>query len=68
MINCGGDQLLAEAERFKNKLIGLEKKVDGYIVEGVGHGWDKTPTFKKGNVKRDQAYRVAVDSLQKAWA
>jgi hypothetical protein len=42
--------------------------VNGYIVEGVGHGWDKTPTFKKGNFKRDQAYRVAVDSLQEAWA
>ena len=68
MINCGGDQLLAEAERFKKRLIGLGKKVNGYIVEGVGHGVDKAPTFKKGNVKRDQAYRVAVDSLQEAWA
>jgi acetyl esterase/lipase len=67
MINCGGDQLLAEAERFRKRLIGLGKKVNGYIVEGVGHGWDKAPTFKKGNFKRDQAYRVAVDSLQEAW-
>ena len=60
--------MLAEEERFKKRLIGLGKKVNGYIVEGVGHGWDKTPTFKKGNFKRDQAYRVAVDSLQEAWA
>ena len=68
MINCAGDQLLAEGEKFRNRLKGLGKQVDGYIVESVGHGWDKSPSFKKGNTKRDEAYRLAVESLQKAWA
>ncbi len=67
LINCGGDQLLAESERFKSKLEGLGKNIDGYVVEGVPHGWDKKPTFKKGDVKRDQAYQHAVTSLQKTW-
>jgi acetyl esterase/lipase len=67
MINCGGDQLLAESERFRKRLVGLGKKVDGCVVEGVGHAWDKRPTFKRGDVKRDEAYQLAVKSLQKAW-
>jgi acetyl esterase/lipase len=68
MINCGGDQLLAESERFRKRLTGVGKKVDGYIVEGVGHGWDKQPSFRKGNAKRDEAYEVAVKALQEVWA
>jgi putative ergosteryl-3beta-O-L-aspartate hydrolase len=67
MINCGGDQLLAESERFKERLTGLGKKVDGCIVEGVGHAWDKKPTFKRGDVKRDEAYELAIKSLQEVW-
>lgn len=67
MINCGGDQLLAESEKFKTRLIGLGKMVDGCVVEGVGHGWDKKPTFKKGSASRDEAYALAVKSLQKVW-
>jgi acetyl esterase/lipase len=67
MINCRGDQLLAESEIFKKKLTSLGKKVDGYIVEGVGHGWDKQPSFRKGNTKRDEAYELAVKALQEVW-
>jgi putative ergosteryl-3beta-O-L-aspartate hydrolase len=66
MINCGGDQLLAESERLKKRLEGLGKKVAGCIVEGVGHAWDKKPTFKKGDVKRDEAYEFAVKALQES--
>jgi putative ergosteryl-3beta-O-L-aspartate hydrolase len=67
MINCAGDQLLAEGETFRKRLKGLGKKVDGYVVEGVGHGWDKSPSFKRGNVNRDKAYRLAVKSLEGVW-
>ncbi|KAG4432764.1 hypothetical protein IFR05_011747 [Cadophora sp. M221] len=68
LVNCSGDQLLAESERFRARLLGLGKKVDGCVVEGVGHGWDKKPTFRRGDAKRDEAYRLAVESLGKAWA
>jgi acetyl esterase/lipase len=68
IISCGGDQLLAETERFRKRLVNLGKVVEGYAVEGVGHGWDKNPTFKKGDVKRDEVYELAVKSLQHVWA
>ncbi|CZR56850.1 related to triacylglycerol lipase [Phialocephala subalpina] len=68
MINCGGDQLLVEGERFRQRLKGLGKVVDGYVVEGVGHGWDKKPTWKGGDKKRDEAYAFAVKSLNGVWS
>jgi acetyl esterase/lipase len=64
MINCGGDQLLAENLKFRTRLQRLGKRVDECKVVGVGHGWDKQPSFKKGNIKRDEAYGVAVESLK----
>jgi acetyl esterase/lipase len=64
IINCSGDQLLAESEKFRAKLKDLGKTVDGYTVKGVGHAWDKQPSFLKGNSKRDDAYRLAAESLQ----
>jgi acetyl esterase/lipase len=67
LINCGGDQLLAETEKFRARLKGLGKRVDGYTVQGVGHAWDKAPTYRKGNVKRDQAYKLATESLRDFW-
>ncbi|PVH79512.1 hypothetical protein DL98DRAFT_572514 [Cadophora sp. DSE1049] len=67
MINCSGDQLLAESEKFRKRLIGLGKDVMGYIVEGEGHGWDKKPTYFKGDEKRDDAYKYAVEALQIMW-
>jgi putative ergosteryl-3beta-O-L-aspartate hydrolase len=68
MINCAGDQLLAEALRFKTRLQSLGKRVDGYTVAGVGHAWDKRPSFLNGNVKRDDAYGLAIASLRAFWA
>jgi acetyl esterase/lipase len=67
MITCSGDQLLAEGEVFRQRLKGLGKKVEGHVVEGVGHAWDEKPTFGKGDENRDKAYAVMVASLQKAW-
>jgi acetyl esterase/lipase len=65
IINCGGDQLLAETERFRKRLTGLGKKVDGCIVKGVGHGRDKKPKFKKGNVMKYE--ELAIKSLREVW-
>ncbi|KUJ21633.1 alpha/beta-hydrolase, partial [Mollisia scopiformis] len=68
MVNCGGDQLLAESEKFRERLVGLGKRVDGGVVEGVGHAWDKKATFGRGDVKRDEAYAGAVKHLNEVWA
>lgn len=67
MISCGGDQLLAESERFAQRLRGLGKKVDSFVVPGVGHGWDKKPTFWRGDETRDEAYDFAVKGLKEMW-
>ena len=68
VISCSGDQLLAEDLRFGESLKELGKRVDGLVVEGVGHAWDKQLSFGEGNVKRDEAYESVVKSLQEAWS
>lgn len=68
LIDCEGDQLLAESVRFKERLRRFGKRIDGYTVQGVGHGFDKHPSFGKENLKRDEAYRFAVNSLREFWA
>ncbi|KAH7407199.1 Alpha/Beta hydrolase protein [Cadophora sp. MPI-SDFR-AT-0126] len=67
IINCSGDHLLVESEKFRERLIGLGKDVKGYVVEGEGHGWDKKPTFFEGDQKRDDAYKYCVEALQSVW-
>jgi putative ergosteryl-3beta-O-L-aspartate hydrolase len=67
MITCWGDGLLHEGEVFRKRLRLLGKRVDGYTVEGVPHGWDKWPSWRKGNVSRDKAYKSAVGSLKEFW-
>ena len=67
LITCYGDQLLAEGEKFRKRLRALGKRVDGHTVPGVGHGWDKFPSFGRGNQSRDEAYEVAVKSLKEFW-
>lgn len=68
MITCWGDGLLKEGEDFRERLKGLGKRVDGYTVPEVPHGWDKWPSYGKGDVKRDEAYKSAAESLKEFWS
>ncbi|PMD34759.1 alpha/beta-hydrolase [Hyaloscypha variabilis F] len=68
IITCWGDSLLAEEEKFRERLKGQGKRVDGYMVEGVVHGWDKWPSWWKGNVSTDEAYKSAAESLKEFWS
>jgi hypothetical protein len=45
----------------------LGKIDEGHVVEGVGHAWDKKPMLGEMDEKRDEAYKVMVESLQRAW-
>lgn len=63
IITCWGDGLLSEAEAFRQRLKELEKRVDGYTVYGAPHGWDKWPSWWKGNPSRDEAYAKAAGWL-----
>ena len=67
IMSCGGDQLLAEDQRFGQRLSDLGKEVHTLVVEDVGHAWDKQPSFGKGNPKRNEAYGFAVSVLKKIW-
>jgi len=67
-ITCAGDQLLAETKRFEERLRGVGKEVVGHVVQGVGHAWDKWPTWLRGDGKRDEAYGIAVKGLLNAWS
>lgn len=67
MITCWKDALLVEGEKFREKLKGVGKRVEGYTVLGVEHGWDKWPTWRMGNRERDEAYEVAARSLGESW-
>lgn len=44
MVTCWSDGLLVEGERFRKRLQAAGKRVDGEMVEGVPHGWDKWPS------------------------
>jgi len=68
MITCWGDGLLVEGEKFRERLRALGKRVDGHIVDGVVHGWDKWPSWWNGNVTRDEAYKSAAESLKEFWS
>lgn len=68
IITCWSDGLLVEGERFRARLKGLGKRVDGYMVADVIHGWDKWPSWWRGNVPRDEAYKSAVESLKDSWS
>lgn len=49
------------------------KRVEGYVVKGVSHGWDKYPSWfwlfgdKHGKEKRDLAYKFAGETLSDFW-
>jgi len=67
VMTCWADALLAEGERFRARLKEMGKRVDGYVIEGAIHGWDKFPTFWRGNKERDKAYKSAAESLREFW-
>ncbi|KAJ5583344.1 hypothetical protein N7535_001964 [Penicillium sp. DV-2018c] len=69
---CGWDQLLVEGNAFRERLekvIGVGKmgKVGGVVIEDVVHGFDKKPSFLKGNEARRKMYGDAVRQLEGMW-
>jgi len=65
LYSCEWDQLLVEEEAFRERLKGLGKAVGGRMVQGVPHGFDKKPTLRGGNVKRDEMYEDAIKEMEK---
>ncbi|ORY64964.1 Alpha/Beta hydrolase protein [Pseudomassariella vexata] len=58
---CEYDMLLAEGQRFAERLKAQGKEVSVRVVEKEKHGWDKTPTlFAKQNIKVEYAHAINV--------
>ena len=68
IFTCGFDDLLHEAETFRQRLQSLGKEVMGSTIKDVGHAWDRMPKYRKGDTKRDQMYFEAVTCLKSMYA
>lgn len=66
MMCCEWDMLLAEGERFRDRLVKeLGKNVHYHCVPGVPHGWDKAPNpLRESPGARDQ-YMIACRELRR---
>lgn len=69
MYTCEWDELLVEAERFRDRLLTEEigKNVRYRKVEGVAHAWDKSPNFLLDNALRDEVYAEACAHLKRVF-
>ncbi|KAL5114415.1 hypothetical protein ACEQ8H_007670 [Pleosporales sp. CAS-2024a] len=63
---CEWDMLLAEGERFRDRLRkDLGKRVHYHCVPGVPHGWDKAPNPLRESPGARQQYMVACKELRR---
>jgi acetyl esterase/lipase len=67
IFTCWKDTLRREGDIFRERLRTLGKTVNGYMIDGVPHGWDKWPSMWWGNASRSKAYKDACDSLNESW-
>jgi acetyl esterase/lipase len=65
---CEWDELLVEAERFRDRLVQeLGKKVTYRRVDGVAHAWDKSPNFLLAKPLREEVYAEACSHLKRVF-
>lgn len=65
---CEWDELLAEAERFRDRLVQeLGKNVIYRRVDGVAHAWDKSPNFIGLDGLREEVYAEACSHLKRVF-
>lgn len=56
--------LLAEGERFSERLGGLGKDVKVEMITGVPHGWDKSPNPFRDQKRTNELYERAAGYLR----
>ncbi|KAI3172865.1 hypothetical protein DTO046C5_3212 [Penicillium roqueforti] len=69
---CGWDQLLVEGNTFRERLGGFVEdgkmaSIGGFVIEDAVHGFDKKPSFWKGNQVRERMYGDAIKQLKVMW-
>jgi len=60
---CEWDMLLAEGEKFSERLNKLGKDVKTELIPGVSHGWDKSPNPFRDQKRTDTLYKRAAGYL-----
>ncbi|KAH0366079.1 alpha/beta-hydrolase, partial [Aureobasidium melanogenum] len=70
MHTCQWDMLLAEGEKFRDRLLGkgINKSVHYKMIEGVPHGWDKAPNPLKPTPGVKEHYLHATSHLRRIFA
>ena len=61
---CEWDMLLAEGEKFSERLSGLGKDVKVEMVSEVPHGWDKSPNPFRDQKRTNELYERAAGYLR----
>ncbi|KDQ08597.1 hypothetical protein BOTBODRAFT_561882 [Botryobasidium botryosum FD-172 SS1] len=67
LCTCEFDMLLAEDERFRDRLRELGKRVWYRMVEGVPHGWDKMPNLFGVAPGVEECYREACREIKRVF-
>lgn len=68
MYTCEYDELQAEGERFKDRLVGqFGKGVRYKMIEKMPHGFDKSPNPLKWDPETEKLYREASTELRKVF-
>ena len=66
MFTCEWDMLLAEGERFRDRLVDkFGKRVHYHCVPGVPHGWDKAPNPLRESPGAREQYVIACKELRR---
>lgn len=61
---CEWDMLLAEGERFSEKMLDLGKDVKTETISAVPHGWDKSPNPFRDQKRTDSLYERSAGYLR----
>lgn len=64
---CEYDMLLKEGKQFSNRLDRLGKDIETTLIEGVPHGWDKSPNPFRDQSKIDKLYIQAAQRLEEVF-
>ncbi|KDQ18313.1 hypothetical protein BOTBODRAFT_28728 [Botryobasidium botryosum FD-172 SS1] len=67
LYTCEWDEYLAEAERFRDRLVGLGKDVKYQMVPGARHGWDKAPSYSKVDPLVVDYYQRACQEIKRVF-
>jgi len=67
LYTCEWDELLEEGEMFRDRLRTLGKSVKYRMIEGVRHGWDKSPNPLRPDPVAQEWYQEACQEIKRVF-